>query len=48
MLLLTGLAACGSFCCDSAGAREVPKQWKNGASFPTLLQGKDLKLNYAR
>jgi len=30
------------------GARELPKQWKNGASFPTLLQGKDLKLNYAR
>jgi len=29
------------------GAREVPKQWKNGASFPTLL-GKDLKVNYAR
>lgn len=31
-----------------AGAREIPKQWKNGASFPTLLPGKDLKLNYAR
>jgi len=30
------------------GARELPKQWKNGASFPTLLKGKDLKLNYAR
>lgn len=48
MLLLTCLAACEFFCFNSSGAREVPKQWKNGASFPTLLQGKDLKLNYAR
>jgi len=29
------------------GARELPKQWGEGASFPTLLKGKDLKLNYA-
>lgn len=30
------------------GARELPKQWKGGASAATLLPGKDLKVTYAR